>query len=99
MSPTLIPLLILQNVMTSQVLHNNVEATYITVEKASFYGVKQKPSRVLVNSQDAAFTYRDNQVRSGVNGLTQKTVKEKYTASIVNSTYWRESCLSSAVIV
>lgn len=49
--------------MTSQVLHSNVEATYITVETASFYGVKQKPSRVLVNSQDAAFTYRANQVR------------------------------------
>uniref|UniRef100_A0A4W6G9R1 Alpha glucosidase 2 n=1 Tax=Lates calcarifer TaxID=8187 RepID=A0A4W6G9R1_LATCA len=51
-----------QNVMTSQVLHNNVEATYITVELASFYGVKEKPSRVLVNSQDASFTYRENQV-------------------------------------
>lgn len=51
-----------QNVMTSQVLHSNVEATYITVETASFYGVKQPPSRVLVNSQDAAFTYRTNQV-------------------------------------
>ncbi|KAK5898994.1 hypothetical protein CesoFtcFv8_008516 [Champsocephalus esox] len=51
-----------QNVMTSQVLHSNVEATYITVETASFYGVKQKPSRVTVNSQDATFTYRDNQV-------------------------------------
>ncbi|KAI4832624.1 hypothetical protein KUCAC02_015586 [Chaenocephalus aceratus] len=51
-----------QNVMTSQVLHSNVEATYITVETASFYGVKQKPSRVTVNSQDATFTYRDSQV-------------------------------------
>lgn len=51
-----------QNVMTSEVQHTNVEATYITVETASFYGVKQKPSRVLVNSQDATFTYRENQV-------------------------------------
>ncbi|XP_047435014.1 lysosomal alpha-glucosidase isoform X1 [Mugil cephalus] len=50
-----------QKVMTSQVLHNNTEATYITVESALFYGVKEKPSRVLVNSQDATFTYRDNQ--------------------------------------
>lgn len=58
--------------MTSEVLHSNVEATYITVETATFYGVKQKPSRVLVNSQDAAFNYRDNQVRLGVNGHTQK---------------------------
>ncbi|XP_074553137.1 lysosomal alpha-glucosidase [Halichoeres trimaculatus] len=51
-----------KNVMTSQVLHNNVEATYITVESTTFYGVKNKPSRVLVNSQEAAFTYRTNQV-------------------------------------
>lgn len=50
--------------MTSQVLHNSVEATYVTVETATFYGVKQKPSRVLVNSQDAAFSYRDNRVRN-----------------------------------
>lgn len=57
--------------MTSEVLHSNVEATYITVETASFYGVKQKPSRVLVNSQDAAFTYRDNQVRREVNRRTE----------------------------
>lgn len=70
--------------MTSQVLHSNVEATYITVEKASFYGVRQKPSRVLVNSQDAAFTYRDNQVRSRV-------IKEVYIVcpqlSFSNFTY------------
>lgn len=51
--------------MTSQVLRSNVEATYITVESAAFYGVKEKPSRVLVNSQDAVFSYRDNQVRQG----------------------------------
>ncbi|XP_024914210.1 lysosomal alpha-glucosidase [Cynoglossus semilaevis] len=51
-----------QNVMTSQVLHSDEEATYITVESASFYGLKEKPSRVLVNSQDALFTYTDNQV-------------------------------------
>uniref|UniRef100_UPI003AAB1127 lysosomal alpha-glucosidase n=1 Tax=Centroberyx gerrardi TaxID=166262 RepID=UPI003AAB1127 len=51
-----------QSVMTSQVLHSHLEATYITVQSASFYGVKEKPSRVLVNSQDAAFTYRANQV-------------------------------------
>uniref|UniRef100_A0A8D3BUX7 Alpha glucosidase 2 n=1 Tax=Scophthalmus maximus TaxID=52904 RepID=A0A8D3BUX7_SCOMX len=51
-----------QNAMTSQVLRSDVEATYITVELASFYGVKEKPSRVLVNSQDATFTYRANRV-------------------------------------
>lgn len=53
---------IAQNTMTSQVLSNHVEASYITVESASFYGVKEKPSRVLVNSQDAPFTYRTNKV-------------------------------------
>uniref|UniRef100_A0AAX7VIY0 P-type domain-containing protein n=1 Tax=Astatotilapia calliptera TaxID=8154 RepID=A0AAX7VIY0_ASTCA len=45
------------------VLSNHIEASYITVESASFYGVTEKPSRVLVNSQDAPFTYRNNQVR------------------------------------
>ena len=55
--------LFFQNVMTSQVLRNHLEATYITVESTSFYGVKAEPSRVLVNSQDAEFTYRANQVR------------------------------------
>lgn len=51
--------------MTSQVLHNHVEATYITVDSASFYGVKQQPSKVQVNSRDAPFTYRENQVSFG----------------------------------
>ncbi|XP_053711652.1 lysosomal alpha-glucosidase [Synchiropus splendidus] len=51
-----------QRVMTSQVLHNNVEATYITVASATFYGVKEKPAKVLVNSQESPFTYRTNQV-------------------------------------
>uniref|UniRef100_A0A8C2WRX5 Alpha glucosidase 2 n=1 Tax=Cyclopterus lumpus TaxID=8103 RepID=A0A8C2WRX5_CYCLU len=51
-----------RNVTEALKLVSNVEATYITVETASFYGVKQKPGRVLVNSQDATFTYRDNQV-------------------------------------
>lgn len=55
--------------MTSEVRRSNVEATYITVETASFYGVKQKPSRVLVNSQDAVFSYRENQVRAGASVL------------------------------
>lgn len=50
--------------MKSEVLHSNVEATYIAVETATFYGVKQSPSRVLVNSQEAVFSYRDNQVRT-----------------------------------
>ncbi|KAG8014605.1 Lysosomal alpha-glucosidase [Nibea albiflora] len=60
-----------QNVMTSEVLHSNVEATYITVETASFYGVKQKPSRVLVNFQDAAFTYSANKPNFALMSILQ----------------------------
>ncbi|KAM9792525.1 lysosomal alpha-glucosidase [Neosynchiropus ocellatus] len=51
-----------QRLMTSQVLHNNVEATYITVASATFYGVKEKPAKVLVNARESPFTYRTNQV-------------------------------------
>ncbi|XP_076004053.1 lysosomal alpha-glucosidase [Genypterus blacodes] len=51
-----------QNVMTSHVLHNHVEAPSLSILSASFYGVKKKPSKVLVNSHDAPFDYRDNQV-------------------------------------
>uniref|UniRef100_A0A671M923 Lysosomal alpha-glucosidase-like n=1 Tax=Sinocyclocheilus anshuiensis TaxID=1608454 RepID=A0A671M923_9TELE len=47
--------------MTSEVLHNHEEAAYITVETVSFYGVKVEPENVTVNSQEAAFTYHDNQ--------------------------------------
>lgn len=81
-------LLILQNVMTSEVLHSSVEATYITVETASFYGVKQKPSRVLVNSQDAVFTYSTNKVSSGVDGQAQKTGNYCHA--------WISRCVTSA---
>lgn len=49
--------------MNSEVLHNHEEATYITVETVSFYGVKVEPENVTVNSQEAAFTYHDNQVK------------------------------------
>lgn len=83
--------------MTSQVLHNNVEATYITVETASFYGVKQTPSRVLVNSQDAAFTYRDNQVRLGVNGQTQNFCPRLLLFS--HFTYMHQQWLKKYIVI
>ncbi|KAM9770100.1 lysosomal alpha-glucosidase [Menidia menidia] len=51
-----------QSVMTSQVLHSDEEGSFITVDSATFYGVKDKPSRVIVNSKDAPFTYRANKV-------------------------------------
>lgn len=62
--------------MTSEVLHNHLEATYITVDTVSFYGVKQKPSLVLVNSQGAPFTYRDNQVSQAINGQMKQWMEE-----------------------
>ncbi|XP_076839543.1 lysosomal alpha-glucosidase [Brachyhypopomus gauderio] len=51
-----------ESTMTSKVVHSDVEATYITVEMASFYGVKTKPTSVLVNSEEAEFSYTANQV-------------------------------------
>ncbi|RVE75910.1 hypothetical protein OJAV_G00003470 [Oryzias javanicus] len=51
-----------QNMMTSHVLKSEREASLMTVGSASFYGVSEKPSRVLVNAKDHPFTYRDNQV-------------------------------------
>ncbi|XP_060754556.1 lysosomal alpha-glucosidase [Neoarius graeffei] len=53
-----------QNTMTSEVVRSHVEATYLTVETVSFYGVKTAPSSVTVNSQEAAFSYTSNQVLS-----------------------------------
>ncbi|KAJ8284121.1 hypothetical protein COCON_G00029710 [Conger conger] len=53
---------IAKNTMTSEVLHDNVEASYITVETVSFFGVKNEPSVVTVNSQDVQFSYTAIQV-------------------------------------
>uniref|UniRef100_A0A8C6L2Q3 Alpha glucosidase 2 n=1 Tax=Nothobranchius furzeri TaxID=105023 RepID=A0A8C6L2Q3_NOTFU len=49
--------------MTSQVLHSSQEASFLSVDSTSFYGVPEKPSRVLVNTREVPFTYRDNQVK------------------------------------
>lgn len=65
----------LQNVMTSEVLHTHLEATYITVDSVCFFGVKQKPSLVLVNAQGVPFTYRENQV----SGRMNRRVKNDWT--------------------
>ncbi|XP_041838799.1 lysosomal alpha-glucosidase [Melanotaenia boesemani] len=51
-----------QNTMSSQVLHSDLEGSFISVDSVTFYGVKDKPSKVMVNSKDAQFTYRTNQV-------------------------------------
>nr|XP_054599664.1 lysosomal alpha-glucosidase isoform X2 [Nothobranchius furzeri] len=50
-----------QKAMTSQVLHSSQEASFLSVDSTSFYGVPEKPSRVLVNTREVPFTYRDNQ--------------------------------------
>uniref|UniRef100_A0A8C6T772 Si:ch73-12o23.1 n=1 Tax=Neogobius melanostomus TaxID=47308 RepID=A0A8C6T772_9GOBI len=51
---------VLFTVEQSQVVQTHVEASYITVESASFYGVQSRPEQVQVNGQEAAFTYKDN---------------------------------------
>ncbi|KAK5599029.1 hypothetical protein CRENBAI_026830 [Crenichthys baileyi] len=56
-----------QNVMTSHVLHSDQEGSFITIDSTSFYGVREKPSRVLVNSKEVPFFYRENQVLSVAN--------------------------------
>ncbi|KAJ0051153.1 hypothetical protein NL108_014607, partial [Boleophthalmus pectinirostris] len=49
-----------KNVLRSSVVHAHVEASYITVESSSFYGVQIRPEQVLVNGLEASFTYEDN---------------------------------------
>ncbi|XP_033822544.1 lysosomal alpha-glucosidase [Periophthalmus magnuspinnatus] len=51
-----------KNVLRSAVVHAHVEASYITVESSSFYGVQSRPEQVLVNGLEAAFSYKDNKV-------------------------------------
>ncbi|XP_062999640.1 lysosomal alpha-glucosidase-like isoform X1 [Elgaria multicarinata webbii] len=51
-----------QNTFTSTVLHSNVEATYITVDTLTVYGVREEPKTVTVNSKEWPFTYLTNQV-------------------------------------
>ncbi|KAK7929599.1 hypothetical protein WMY93_005994 [Mugilogobius chulae] len=51
------------NVLGSEVVRGHLEASYITVETASVYGVQAGPKQVLVNGLEAAFSYQ-NQVLS-----------------------------------
>ena len=53
-----------QKVLQSQVIQAHVEASYITVETTSFYGVQTRPESVQVNGQEAAFSYTDNKVHN-----------------------------------
>ncbi|KAH0632013.1 hypothetical protein JD844_020013, partial [Phrynosoma platyrhinos] len=51
-----------QNTFTSAVLHSNVEATYITVDILTVYGVREEPKTVTVNGKEWPFSYLTNQV-------------------------------------
>ncbi|XP_072320167.1 lysosomal alpha-glucosidase [Eucyclogobius newberryi] len=51
-----------KNVLSSEVVRGHLEASYITVESASFYGVQPRPEQVLVNGLEAGFSYEDNKV-------------------------------------
>ncbi|XP_041085570.1 lysosomal alpha-glucosidase [Polyodon spathula] len=51
-----------ENTFTSTVLHENVQATYIMVETVSFFGVKDQPTNVTVDSKETPFTYLKNKV-------------------------------------
>ncbi|XP_020659956.3 lysosomal alpha-glucosidase [Pogona vitticeps] len=51
-----------QGTFTSTVLHSNVEATYITVDTLTVYGVREEPKTVVVNGKEWPFTYLTNQV-------------------------------------
>uniref|UniRef100_A0A8B9QGR7 P-type domain-containing protein n=1 Tax=Apteryx owenii TaxID=8824 RepID=A0A8B9QGR7_APTOW len=57
-----------QNVFTSTVLHASAEATYVTIDTLSIFGVWQPPSKVILNGQEKPFSYLDNQVLT-VSGL------------------------------
>ncbi|XP_078521078.1 lysosomal alpha-glucosidase-like [Lissotriton helveticus] len=51
-----------QNTFKSTVLHANVEATYMTVDVLKVFGVQARPSKVMVNTKEIAFSYLENQV-------------------------------------
>ncbi|NWX89039.1 LYAG glucosidase, partial [Nothoprocta pentlandii] len=51
-----------RNVFYSTVLHTSAEATHITIDTLSIFGVREPPSKVLLNGQEKPFSYLDNQV-------------------------------------
>ncbi|NXS13233.1 SUIS protein, partial [Neodrepanis coruscans] len=51
-----------QNLFTSTVLHASTEATKVTIDTLSIFGVQKPPSKVLLNGQEKPFSYLDNQV-------------------------------------
>ncbi|XP_062463934.1 lysosomal alpha-glucosidase-like isoform X2 [Pezoporus occidentalis] len=51
-----------QNIFTSTVLHASAEATEVTIGTLSIFGVREPPSKVLLNGQEKPFSYLDNQV-------------------------------------
>lgn len=73
--------------MTSSVLHSDQEGSFLSIDSVSFYGVKQKPSAVLVNSQEFPFIYRDNQVNSGVTGKVTLIAAAVFSGCVANVYY------------
>ncbi|NXN29051.1 LYAG glucosidase, partial [Nycticryphes semicollaris] len=51
-----------QNIFTSTVLHASAEATEVTIGTLSIFGVREPPSKVLLNGQEKPFSYLGNQV-------------------------------------
>uniref|UniRef100_A0A8B9FDC2 P-type domain-containing protein n=1 Tax=Amazona collaria TaxID=241587 RepID=A0A8B9FDC2_9PSIT len=51
-----------QNIFTSTILHASTEATEVTIGTLSIFGVREPPSKILLNGQEKPFSYLDNQV-------------------------------------
>ncbi|NXA38556.1 LYAG glucosidase, partial [Eudromia elegans] len=57
-----------QNVFSSIVLHTSAEATDVVIDTLSVFGVREPPSKVLLDGQEKPFSYLDTQVLT-VSGL------------------------------
>ncbi|KAM8798466.1 lysosomal alpha-glucosidase-like [Eudromia elegans] len=57
-----------QNVFSSIVLHTSAEATGVVIDTLSVFGVRDPPSKVLLDGQEKPFSYLDTQVLT-VSGL------------------------------
>lgn len=60
--PELFSFSFFQNTFISTVLHSSTEATQLTVDKLSIYGVQEEPKTVTVGGKNWPFTYLSNQV-------------------------------------
>ncbi|XP_043945694.1 lysosomal alpha-glucosidase-like [Protopterus annectens] len=51
-----------QKTFTSSVLHLNVEATYITIDTLTVFGVQEEPTKTAVNGNEVPFSYSESKV-------------------------------------